>query len=59
MERLHSQQALEEGKRLVGCVVGALLYSIGINMFVVPAGIYTGGLMGICQVVRTLSLIHI
>lgn len=54
MEQTRTQLALEEGKRLAGCVVGALIYSIGINMFVVPAGIYTGGLMGICQVLRTL-----
>lgn len=42
-----------EGKRLLGGVFGALLYAAGINLFVVPAGLYTGGLMGICQVIRT------
>lgn len=43
-----------EGKKTLISVFGAFLYATGINMFVVPAGLYTGGLMGICQVIRTL-----
>ena len=35
---------------MLGGVFGALLYAAGINLFVVPAELYTGGLMGICQV---------
>lgn len=42
-----------EGKKILGSIVGAFLYAAGINLFVVPAGLYTGGLMGICQVIRT------
>lgn len=44
---------VREGKRVLGSILGALVYAVGINLFVVPAGLYTGGLMGICQVVRT------
>lgn len=29
-------------------------YAVGVNMFIVPAGLYSGGLMGICQLIRTL-----
>lgn len=43
-----------EGKRALGSVVGAFLYAVGINLFVVPAGLYTGGVMGFCQVIRTI-----
>lgn len=43
-----------EGKRSLVSILGAFLYAAGINLFVVPAGLYTGGLMGICQVVRTM-----
>lgn len=43
-----------EGKRSLMSILGAFLYAAGINLFVVPAGLYTGGLMGICQVLRTL-----
>ena len=35
-------------------IVYDLVYAIGLNMFIVPAGIYSGGLMGICQLIRTL-----
>ncbi|MCM1189976.1 MAG: YitT family protein [bacterium] len=45
---------IDEGKRCLVCLAGALLYAAGINLFVVPSGLYTGGLMGICQVIRTL-----
>ncbi len=35
-------------------IVLDLGYAVGMNMFIVPAGIYSGGLMGICQLLRTL-----
>ena len=44
----------DEGKKTLTCIVGAFLYAAGINLFVVPSGLYTGGVMGICQVIRTL-----
>lgn len=43
-----------EGKRTLACIVATLMYAIGVNLFVVPAQLYSGGLMGICQVIRTL-----
>ena len=43
-----------EGKRSLISIFGAFLYAAGINLFVVPAGLYTGGVMGICQVIRTI-----
>lgn len=45
---------LYEGERTLGGILGAFLYAAGVNLFVVPAGLYTGGVMGICQVIRTL-----
>ena len=45
---------LYETKRTLGGVFGTFLYAVGVNLFVVPAGLYTGGVMGICQVIRTL-----
>lgn len=47
---------LYEGKRTLGGIVGAFLYAAGVNLFVVPAGLYSGGVMGICQVIRTLLM---
>ncbi|CDM68899.1 putative membrane protein [Clostridium bornimense] len=37
-------------------VLGSLLYAIGINMFIVPVGLYSGGIMGICQIIRTILI---
>lgn len=50
-----------EGKRSLVGVLGAFLYAAGINLFMVPSGLYTGGVMGICQVIRTLlaDLFHL
>jgi uncharacterized membrane-anchored protein YitT (DUF2179 family) len=40
--------------RLLTALVGALVSSAGLNIFIVPQGLYTGGLMGLCQLARTL-----
>jgi uncharacterized membrane-anchored protein YitT (DUF2179 family) len=40
--------------RTLGAVLGTLIYAAGVNLFVVPVGVYSGGIMGICQVVRTI-----
>lgn len=40
--------------RLLTAVVGMLIFSVGINVFVVPAGLYNGGVLGVSQIIRTL-----
>ena len=42
--------------RLLTAVGGMLLYSVGINNFIVPANLYSGGMMGISQILRTLLI---
>ena len=42
--------------RLSMAVLGAFIYAIGINLFVVPAGLITGGMMGFCQLLRSILL---
>ena len=54
IDRLTPERLRFEAGRSIVAVFGALLYSAGINLFVVPLGLYTGGLMGICQLMRTL-----
>lgn len=44
---------LQEGRKCLVCVASAFLYALGINFFIVPSGLYNGGVMGICQVIRT------
>ena len=41
--------------RLVVAVLGELLIALALNLFIVPLGLYTGGLMGVCQLLRTLA----
>lgn len=41
--------------RLVIAVLGELLIALSLNLFIVPQGLYTGGLMGLCQLLRTLA----
>jgi len=47
--------------RIAIAILGAFIYSLGINLFVVPLGIFTGGMMGLCQLIRSmiLSLLHL
>ena len=43
-----------ESRRTLLAVAGAAIYALGTNLFIVPSGLYSSGIMGLCQVVRTL-----
>ena len=43
-----------EELRLCYALLGTLLMALGVNGFLVPAGLYSGGLLGLCQLLRTL-----
>ena len=40
--------------RLVLAVLGELIAAAALNLFIVPLSLYTGGLMGLCLLIRTL-----
>ena len=40
--------------RVIAAAVGAVIYALGVNLFLVPLNLYTGGIMGVCQLIRTL-----
>ncbi len=40
--------------RIIMAIVGSFIYSIGVSFFVTPAGLYTGGFLGVGQIIRTL-----
>lgn len=42
-----------EAIKVVVAIIGSVLYAIGINLFITPIGLYTGGLFGLCQLIRT------
>ena len=54
MQRVSS--AARETMHCLGILGGTLLYALGMNLFVVPAGLYTGGIMGLSQLLRTFLL---
>ena len=43
-----------ELRRIGTAILGTCIYAAGMNLFVVPAGLYAGGIMGFCQIIRTL-----
>ncbi len=44
--------------RILMGVVGCFISALSLNVFIVPQGLYTGGLLGFCQVIRTLLYTH-
>lgn len=42
-----------ELKRILIGIIGVAIYSFGINFFIVPLKLYSGGIMGMCQLIRT------
>ncbi len=51
---MYSKLMHKKELRLVGGLLGSLLMSAAINLFIVPQGLYAGGAYGLCQVIRTL-----
>ena len=42
------------GLRMLACVLGELIAAFSLNCVIVPLGLYAGGSMGVCQLIRTL-----
>jgi len=49
---LHRAMQNKWGRMIIG-LAATLLYCVAVNFFIVPMGLYTGGLLGLCQVIRT------
>lgn len=45
--------------RLIAAVVGELIAAAALNLFIVPLNLYTGGILGLCQLIRTLLQTHL
>ncbi|MBR5970981.1 MAG: YitT family protein [Lachnospiraceae bacterium] len=43
----------KESTRWIVMLLGAFLYVVAVNEFVVPVGLYSGGIMGFAQLIRT------
>ena len=35
------------------CFLGVLIFTLGVNLFIVPNNLYTGGILGVAQLIRT------
>lgn len=55
MYRIHLSQSGKgyEAQRIMVLLLGTFIYAVGINFFIVPAGLYTGGVLGLCQLLRS------
>ena len=47
-------QEIEKREKLPVILIGSVIYAFGINVFLKPMHIYSGGFMGICQLIQTL-----
>ena len=39
--------------RLIFAVIGQMIAALALKLFIVPLDLYTGGIMGVCQLLRT------
>lgn len=42
--------------KTVGILFATFIYAIGLNIFISPIGLYTGGIMGVSQIIRALMV---
>lgn len=49
----------EQQKKLCVAVLGTLIFSVGMNVFIVPIGLYSGGFLGIGQILRTILVSYV
>lgn len=54
MKKSLDAHRLTDLRRLALLLLGTCVYCVGMNLFIVPAHLYSGGIMGICQLIRTL-----
>lgn len=52
-------QTKQEVHNYVWIVLGSFLFCVGLNLFIVPVGLYNGGTVGISQIIRTLLQSHV
>ena len=58
---INQEAVVQESLKLPIILIGSLIYSFGINVFLKPLHLYSGGFMGMCQLIQTLlqDYVHI
>ncbi len=61
MRDLRSLAKRVQFERFLGCILGGVLYAVGVNLFIVPFDLYSGGIVGLSQLIRTLlsDVVHL
>lgn len=61
MEKTHINKKKQFYKEIAMVIAGCFIYTIGVNVIIVPMGLYNGGFMGMAQLLRTfiVSFLHI
>ena len=52
-DEMTTPSAKKEVKRYITVILSALAFSFSVNVFIVPMGLYNGGVLGIAQILRT------
>lgn len=47
-----------EAVKYVLVILGAAMYSVGLTMFITPHNLFTGGIMGFCQIIRSVLRLY-
>ena len=56
---LTGRQRMKEIQKILLAIFGTLVFSVGVNWFIVPIGLYNGGFVGIGQVIRTVLVQYV
>ena len=44
----------KEVQQFAGVILGGFLFALSVNLFIVPLDLYSGGIVGIAQILRTI-----
>ena len=58
-QTLTTADQIKEYQRYIELFAGVLLGVMGFQLFTVPLGFYTGGAVGVAQIIRTLAISHL
>ncbi|MGN1097521.1 MAG: YitT family protein [Clostridia bacterium] len=57
INKLTKNHACRHGVKILLAIAGTFFYAFGINVFITGLGLYSGGIMGLCQLIRT-AIVH-
>ena len=46
----------KESYKFLMVILGGFIFAAGVNLFIVPLNLYSGGVIGIAQIIRTILI---